>query len=51
MARSSPKVSKAKGPGTILIAEDHGDSREALGALLEAFGFHVLPAVNGEEAV
>ena len=27
------------------------DSREALGALLEAFGFHVVPAVNGREAV
>lgn len=36
---------------TILIAEDHPDSREALGALLEAFGFRVFPAVNGEEAV
>lgn len=36
---------------TILIAEDHPDSREALGALLEAFGFQVLLAVNGVEAV
>ncbi len=36
---------------TILIAEDHVDSREALGALLEAFGFQVVPAVNGREAV
>jgi CheY-like chemotaxis protein len=36
---------------TILIAEDHVDSREALGALLEAFGFQVIPAVNGREAV
>ena len=36
---------------TILIAEDHVDSREALSALLEAFGFHVVPAVNGREAV
>lgn len=36
---------------TILIAEDHLDSREALGALLEAFGFQVVPAVNGLEAV
>ncbi|NIP82200.1 MAG: hypothetical protein GWM90_24455, partial [Gemmatimonadetes bacterium] len=31
----------------ILLAEDHLDSREALCALLEAFGFHVIPAVNG----
>lgn len=37
--------------GTILIAEDHPDSREALGALLEAFGFEVILAVNGIEAV
>ena len=36
---------------SILIAEDHLDSREALGALLEAFGFEVVPAVNGLEAV
>ncbi|MGK7312435.1 MAG: response regulator [Candidatus Longimicrobiales bacterium M2_2A_002] len=35
----------------ILLAEDHLDSREALCALLEAFGFHVIPAVNGAEAV
>jgi CheY-like chemotaxis protein len=36
---------------TILIAEDHADSREALGALLEAFGYTVLLARNGVEAV
>lgn len=36
---------------TILLAEDHLDSREALCALLEAFGFVVIPAVNGAEAV
>lgn len=35
----------------ILLAEDHLDSREALCALLEAFGFHVTAAVNGAEAV
>ena len=40
--RSTPKV---------LIAEDHEDSREALKALLEAFGFEVVEAVNGKEAV
>ena len=38
-------------PATILLAEDHLDSREALCALLEAFGFTVVPAVNGAEAV
>lgn len=36
---------------TILLAEDHLDSREALRALLEAFGFLVIPAVNGAEAI
>ena len=36
---------------TILLAEDHLDSREALCALLEAFGFAVISAVNGVEAV
>lgn len=36
---------------TILLAEDHPDSREALCALLEAFGFQVVSAVNGAEAV
>jgi CheY-like chemotaxis protein len=36
---------------TILVAEDHLDSREALRALLEAFGYRVLIAVNGQQAV
>lgn len=36
---------------TILIAEDHLDSREALGALLEAFGYRVVIAVNGHQAI
>ena len=35
----------------ILIAEDHFDSREALRALLEAFGFEVIEAMNGHQAV
>jgi two-component system, cell cycle response regulator DivK len=40
------------GPGaTILIAEDHLDSRDAMRALLEAFGYVVLEAVNGRQAV
>ncbi len=38
-------------PATILVAEDHPDSREAMGALLEAFGFQVLLAVDGVEAI
>lgn len=36
---------------TILVAEDHLDSRDAMRALLEAFGYRVLVAVNGREAV
>jgi len=36
---------------TILVAEDHLDSRDAMKAILEAFGYHVLEAVNGREAV
>jgi CheY-like chemotaxis protein len=35
----------------ILIAEDHVDSREAMRELLEAFGFIVVEAVNGRQAV
>jgi CheY-like chemotaxis protein len=36
---------------TILIAEDHVDSREAMRDLLEAFGFEVIEAGNGMQAV
>jgi CheY-like chemotaxis protein len=35
----------------ILVAEDHLDSREALSALLEAFGYKVIEAVDGRQAV
>ncbi len=36
---------------TILVAEDHADSREALRALLEATGYNVRVATNGREAI
>lgn len=36
---------------SVLIAEDHADSLDALRTLLEAFGYHVLVARNGREAV
>lgn len=36
---------------TILVAEDHLDSLEAIRTLLEAFGYRVLTAVNGRQAV
>lgn len=39
------------GSATILVAEDHLDSRDALRALLEAFGYQVVVAVNGRQAV
>jgi CheY-like chemotaxis protein len=35
----------------VLIAEDHEDSRDALRTLLDAFGFRVIEAGNGREAV
>jgi CheY-like chemotaxis protein len=36
---------------TVLIAEDHEDSRDALRTLLDAFGYRVVLAGNGREAV
>jgi CheY-like chemotaxis protein len=36
---------------TVLVAEDHLDSRDAMRALLEAFGYRVLLAANGREAI
>jgi CheY-like chemotaxis protein len=38
-------------PTKILIVEDHHDSREALSALLRAFGYDVVEAINGREAI
>lgn len=35
----------------ILVIEDYGDSREMLGLLLESFGYGVLTAANGDEAL
>jgi CheY-like chemotaxis protein len=35
----------------VLIAEDHEDSRDALKTLLDAFGYRVVEAENGREAV
>lgn len=39
------------GSARILIVEDHLDSREALSALFNAFGYDVVEASNGREAI
>ena len=39
------------GSTKILIVEDHLDSREALSALFQAFGYDVIEARNGREAI
>jgi CheY-like chemotaxis protein len=38
-------------PYSILVAEDHPDSRDALRTLLEACGYRVTVAADGEEAI
>jgi CheY-like chemotaxis protein len=35
----------------VLLAEDHADSRDALCALLEAYGYEVVQAADGRQAV
>ena len=37
--------------GTILLVEDHADLREAMTSLLEAFGYEVVTAADGGEAL
>lgn len=49
--QSSASVVPLSSRSRILVAEDHLDSREALRDLLEAFGFDVIEAVNGLQAV
>jgi CheY-like chemotaxis protein len=39
----------ARGP--ILLVEDHADLREAMTSLLEAFGYEVVAAADGSEAL
>ncbi|MGH7576607.1 MAG: response regulator [Longimicrobiales bacterium] len=54
MAVGPGELFDADAPGvapTVLVAEDHLDSRDAMRALLEAFGYHVIVATNGREAV
>lgn len=51
MHENSQSRDSARSKATILIAEDHADSREALRMLLEALGYRVEIAENGREAV
>lgn len=46
-AEESPRTILA----SILIVEDNPDSRDALRALLEAYGYSVIEATNGKEGV
>jgi CheY-like chemotaxis protein len=48
---SSEAATAGSAKPSILVAEDHADSREALRALLEASGYRVLVARNGREAI
>jgi CheY-like chemotaxis protein len=50
MQQSIPQALRMT-PAKILIVEDHQDSREAFHALFEAFGYDVVEAVNGREAI
>ena len=46
-----PQVAARGSAKKILIVEDHRDSREALKALFEAFGYQVIEARNGREGL
>src|SRR5207249_3817333 len=45
------EASDWRGTGTVLVADDEGDIRIVLSAMLEAIGFSVLVAGNGVEAL
>ena len=51
LSQARPPESEREAAPTVLIAEDHDDSRDALGTLLDAFGYRVVFATNGAEAV
>jgi CheY-like chemotaxis protein len=48
---SSTEASSHRDVRSILIAEDHQDSQEALAALLDAFGYEIHLARDGRQAV
>jgi CheY-like chemotaxis protein len=45
------QVAGSTSSACVLVAEDNPDSRDALRALLEAYGYEVLEAENGGEAI
>ena len=49
--QAMPQLASVGPANKILIVEDHRDSREALRALFEAFGYQVVEAANGRHAV
>jgi CheY-like chemotaxis protein len=51
MLRLPRMVAEGAAAPSVLIAEDHEDSRDALRTLLDALGYRVYVAANGEEAV
>ncbi|HEX8392422.1 MAG TPA: response regulator [Longimicrobium sp.] len=44
-------AAEAENRPVVLVAEDHEDSRDAMRTLLDAFGYRVVEAVNGRQAV
>ncbi|HEU0054437.1 MAG TPA: response regulator [Longimicrobium sp.] len=48
--RADDERPRESGP-RVLIADDHEDSRDALSTLLDAYGYTVVQAANGAEAV
>ncbi|NNC32787.1 response regulator [Longimicrobium terrae] len=48
---SDAAQAEAENRPVVLVAEDHEDSRDAMRTLLDAFGYRVVEAVNGRQAV
>ncbi len=46
-----PASPKWRGSGTVLLADDEAAVRAVTSQMLKSFGFDVLPAVNGQEAI
>ena len=50
-AEPAPRPHPPHGTGTILLADDEKDVRDVVRAMLESFGYTVLPARDGQEAL